>query len=61
MKKFIVAALACAMMISSVVANAAEFKASGSMDLTAESIDNAGYVESSDTNGVDIMQRFRSD
>ena len=60
MKKFIVLAIACALMCSVAIANATEFKVKGQFDLTVENIDNGDFTSGSDSNGVDIKERFRT-
>ena len=60
MKKFIVLAIAAALMCSAAFANATEFKVSGQFDLTAESVDNLGFVDEGGTHGVDVKERFRT-
>ena len=60
MKKFIVLAIAAALMCSAAFANATEFKVSGQFDLTAQSVDNIGFVDEGGTNGVQVKERFRT-
>ncbi len=60
MKKFIVLAIAAALMCSAAISNATEFKVSGQFDLTAQNVENSGFVDSGSTNGVQVKERFRT-
>ena len=59
MKRFIVLAVACALMCSAAIANATEFEVSGQFDLTLENVDNGNFSKTN-TGGFEVYERFRS-